>query len=368
MRSMKITKTDTVSSFLTKITQVRDELAAVGETIQGSELVRTALSGFPKKWEVFVEGIVARENIPSCKRLWDNCIQEEIRRGSKNACQHAEDDEENVSLPVKRNKKSKKGFKGGTKSKGEGKKDMSKVKCFACHKMGHYASQFPNKKKKQVAASAEMEEFSTKFKKEFYLLVCLSSSASSTSVWYVDSIASRHMTGVHEHFTYFTEIGVNLEVVLNDNFVVKVVGIGTISFQRESQPPMLVRDVLYVLGFTNNPILSYTIEDSGYEVVLRDGQVLVYPKGSSITSAKVIGIQHENIYMLMFQLARELIYNTNNSDLCELWHMRMAHLIHGSLRVLREIVTEVPNFNTKHQDVCKGCALGKYTNNCFSKQ
>ena len=38
-----------------------------------------------------------------------------------------------------------------------GKKDMSKVKCFACHKFAHYAGQCPNKKKKQVAASADME-------------------------------------------------------------------------------------------------------------------------------------------------------------------------------------------------------------------
>jgi hypothetical protein len=27
-----------------------------------------------------------------------------------------------------------------------GKKDLSKIKCFACHKYGHYASQCPEKK------------------------------------------------------------------------------------------------------------------------------------------------------------------------------------------------------------------------------
>jgi hypothetical protein len=80
---------------------------------------------------------------------------------------------------------------------------MSKVKCFACHKMGHYAGQCPNKKKKQVAASMEVDEFSTKFEKDFSLLVCLSTSATSTSVWYIDSGASCHMTGVHEQLYRF---------------------------------------------------------------------------------------------------------------------------------------------------------------------
>jgi hypothetical protein len=33
--------------------------------------------------------------------------------------------------------------------------------------------------------------------------------------------------------------------------------------------------------------------------------------------------------------------------------------------ILREIVTVVPEFNTEHQELCKGCALGKYTKTAF---
>jgi hypothetical protein len=82
--------------------------------------------------------------------------------------------------------------------------------------------------------------------------------------------------------------------------VVKAVGSGIISFQRESLPPMLVRDVLYVPGLKNNLISVPTFEDMGYEFVFCDGHVLFYPKGSNITFAKVIGIQHEKLYKLMF--------------------------------------------------------------------
>ena len=44
----------------------------------------------------------------------------------------------------------------------------------------------------------------------------------------------------------------------------------------------------------------------------------------------------------------------------------MAHLHHPTLRMLRDIVTRLPEFSAEHSDVCKGCALGKHTKTAFS--
>jgi hypothetical protein len=43
----------------------------------------------------------------------------------------------------------------------------------------------------------------------------------------------------------------------------------------------------------------------------------------------------------------------------------MAYLHHGDLRVLRDIMTFFPQFGKNHQEVCKGCTLGKYTKTIF---
>jgi hypothetical protein len=128
---------------------------------------------------------------------------------------------------------------------------------------------------------------------------------------------------------------------------------------------MLLRDVIYVVGLKKNLVSVSTIEDRGYEVLFCDGNVLLYPKGSSVTSAKLIWIQHENLYKLMFQTARALMHSANNSDLGDLWNRRMSHLHHGALSILKEIMTGVPKFSAKHHEVCKGCALGKYTKTIF---
>jgi 2-phosphoglycerate kinase len=65
----KMGKGESVVSYLTRVVQVKDELAVVGEVISDSELVRIALKGFTKEWEVFVKCVVGREHIPDWRRL-----------------------------------------------------------------------------------------------------------------------------------------------------------------------------------------------------------------------------------------------------------------------------------------------------------
>ena len=60
-----MSNTDTMTSYLTKISQVCDELAAIGEIVPNLELVRTTLNGFSEQWASFVKGVVAREHIPN---------------------------------------------------------------------------------------------------------------------------------------------------------------------------------------------------------------------------------------------------------------------------------------------------------------
>jgi hypothetical protein len=108
------------------------------------------------------------------------------------------------------------------------------------------------------------------------------------------------MTTVHEHLTDLTQCGY-VEVVLGDDQEVKVAGCGTVSFRRESLHPMTLTEVLYVPVLKKNLVSVSTIEEKGYEVLFRDGQVLLFPRGSSITSAKVIGTRHERLYKFLFQ-------------------------------------------------------------------
>jgi hypothetical protein len=67
-------KDESVTSYLGRYTQIKDELVVVGEVVDLDSMVRTALNNFTKPWGPFVHGIVARDIMPTWEILWDDFI------------------------------------------------------------------------------------------------------------------------------------------------------------------------------------------------------------------------------------------------------------------------------------------------------
>jgi hypothetical protein len=74
LRGIRMLKDESVTSFLGRFTRIRDELGAVGEVVEPNSLVRQALHSFTKPWAPFVQGIVAREALPTWERMWDDFV------------------------------------------------------------------------------------------------------------------------------------------------------------------------------------------------------------------------------------------------------------------------------------------------------
>lgn len=138
-------KIDIVSSYLTKVTQVRYMMVMVGETISDEQLFGSSMSGFSRKWNVFIDPIVSREHLPDRGNSWDDFQQEEIRKNVKSSVQHGKEDEQNDFVIVNGEGKGKvNGVWGSSSQMG-----MRKVKFFARHKANHYAIKYLYKKKKK---------------------------------------------------------------------------------------------------------------------------------------------------------------------------------------------------------------------------
>ena len=293
LRDMRMTENEKVASYLTRITQVRDELSVVGEKVSDVELVRTALNGFSEKWNTFVKGVVSRENRPNWERLWDDFIQEETREEALRSKQAKGDEvEENVALTAKSKGKMKVGFK----------KDLSKVRCYACNQFGHYAGQCPNKKRgkkepeKQLAVTAEVEEFAKKFDQEFSLVSgisgCDSNNLACNHTWIVDSGSTRHMTGLWDSFLSMTKIERGHYV----NGTHEIRAVGRVCLQLEFGEILEIEGVLFVPGLGVNLLSVSALEDAGNVTTFERGYVHIHAVDVDPISTILIGERRGRIY------------------------------------------------------------------------
>jgi hypothetical protein len=63
---MKMNDDDSITSYLVKISQLRDQLQAIEEIISEKELVNIVLNGLPNTWDAFAASMNARKEY--CKR------------------------------------------------------------------------------------------------------------------------------------------------------------------------------------------------------------------------------------------------------------------------------------------------------------
>jgi hypothetical protein len=76
-------KSETISNYFMRNFQIKDQLAAIGDSVDDAKLVTTTINRFPSSWDPFVQGICVRSKLPKFDKLWTDCTQEESRLISK---------------------------------------------------------------------------------------------------------------------------------------------------------------------------------------------------------------------------------------------------------------------------------------------
>jgi hypothetical protein len=128
--------------------------------------------------------------------------------------------------------------------------------------LGHLASRCPERKKKtkpegpEIAATAAIEDFASKYDREFSLVTLVSSVDSEgfggDIRWIVGSGASCHTRGIWRVFLDFTKTGHGRQVVKEGGMARVVRGVGSVRFQLEFGGVLELDGVLFVPGLRVN--------------------------------------------------------------------------------------------------------------------
>ena len=116
------------------------------------------------------------------------------------------------------------------------------------------------------------------------------------SVWFLDSGASFHMTGDRDLFSYLEEKDLGVHIEMGDDGRYNATGISTISFERESGKPFVLKEVMHVPGLKKNLISMTMLEDKGYDVFLSEGKAFLGSKTTGETRRIVVRVK--NLYQL----------------------------------------------------------------------
>jgi hypothetical protein len=173
----------------------------------------------------------------------------------------------------------------------------------------------------------------------------------------IDSGASRHMTGDQARLSNLNEKKTLYKVELGDKSTYLVEGFGQASVKLKTWNIVHLSNVLYVPGLEKNLVFISCLEDKGNIIAFVDGKVLSWHKDFSIENARVIGTRKGNLYRLLEQNEEALVHDKVNPN--ELWHRMYAYINYQALPFLKKMVEGIPEFQSTHEGICKGCALGK---------
>jgi hypothetical protein len=283
LKNTRMQKGEMIQEYFSRISEFKEQLEAIGDTIDEDELIMMTLNGLTRPWDAFIQTICARKEKLKFDSLWEECIQEETRVTNREVLLARDDDQalatqtkggrkkpyfhkETHKEPQQSNKfNHKESHPKRFQKKGQRKeRDYSSVQCYHCDKMGHIAKfcpsrreEYKRKQKRLHSHVAEDEEPPTKMmREEIKDHVLISSLSGSVTLgedsWLIDSGASKHMTGQRNILSCISEKKFSQKVTLGDDYQYPIKGVGESNHKLNSRNSLKMKDVLYVLGLKKN--------------------------------------------------------------------------------------------------------------------
>ncbi|CAG9110681.1 unnamed protein product [Plutella xylostella] len=336
-----------MSTFLSKIEELRNQLKQMGEEISEKFVITKVLMSLPDAYKHFVS---AWESAPDDKQTMENLVArlliEEERINEK------EPQNSSASAFVaKKNIKCYKCNKLGhyqsecnqNQSSGSGHYKRPVKKCYYCKKLGHTKSEcyFKKNREEDSKSNAFMVMNSNKQVLQFK--------------WLVDSGASQHMCRDRNLFTTFQQTLDNKTVIVGNGEEISALGCGQVAVQVYDGCGWVkttIDNVLFVPELKTNLFSVKCATERGYVVKMDNNWCKFYKENTVCAVASRSG----DMYYMVMRYQSEIANVTEVKCGLKEWHEKLAH---QNLQYVRMVLK---NNNIEVKDSvfkCENCLEGK---------
>lgn len=234
---------ESAETFITRIKNLCDQMAAIGITKTSEELARRCIRILPQKYDALVTTLNTRVRNPALtfEEFSVMLLEEEMRMKTHDGGSDAA-----FSATSK--------GKGGEKKNGKRKKFLGK--CHYCNKSGHMVKDCRKKQQDEkngtTQSSSKGKETANTIETKLELWIAIEEICSSTEVsttndsWLLDTGASHHMTRNKDWYSSFKPLQEPMNVTVGNNAKCLVEGTGTIAFSIQEGETKELSDVLLV--------------------------------------------------------------------------------------------------------------------------
>ncbi|CAB0007369.1 unnamed protein product [Nesidiocoris tenuis] len=248
--------------------------------------------------------------------------------------------------------------------------------CYVCDQKGHYSNSQDYPAKQNVSHSRREQPFRPQNPRKGRngALVAALSARLSTDDWVVDSGCSQHMSGCRDWFRTFNSSQAGLEITLGNNHKLVSEGCGDVEVTFQSGIRKIISNVLYVPHLRTNLLSVDVLISKDYSVTFDvDGCKIYEIESVSVKAAPMLSAPRgDGVFKLKTTsfVANSAEIQRKSPNATEMvWHQRLAHLNHFSMKLLRDgLATGIFYTPEKNLKLCEPCIRAKHSRNPFPKE
>lgn len=346
--------TEKIEDFAGKLAGIAANTSALGEEIEESKLVKKFLSSLPIKKYIHIVASLEQvldlkttsfEDIIGRLKVFEErvSVAEETQEDQgKLMFSNTESQSSREYQEEQRGNRGRGGRfqRGRGRGRGFGGRDASKIQCFRCDKMGHYASTCPDRLLKlQEVQEQEKDDTQSADELMIHEIVYLNEDKvvpsrfevhdEQENMWYLDNGASNHMTGDRRYFTKIND-SITGKVKFGDDSRIDIKGKGSIEFIDLNGDPRIMNDVYYIPELRSNIISLGQATESGCDIRLKGEYLTMHDReGKLLVNATR---SRNRLYKVRMGIKDKTCLLTTEVSESVRWHERLGHINFETLK------------------------------------